>query len=142
MHKWATANMLKLSDNETELMLVTFKRTMHLHRLPTSITIDNALIPFKQSVKNTSSTLDCHLTMNAHILNIARTCYVEQRQLASIPKFLKSTATSFLVSSLASSRIDYSISLLFRSTHDVISHLIRILIYAGRVIFRLQNYLG
>ena len=46
---WATANMLKLNDNKTELMLVTSMRTMHLHTLPTSITIGNAQIPFKQS---------------------------------------------------------------------------------------------
>ena len=34
---WATANMLRLNDNKTELMLVTSKRTKHLHSLPTSI---------------------------------------------------------------------------------------------------------
>ena len=49
---WATVNMLKLNDNKTDLMLVTSKRTKHLHNRPTSITIGNAQIPFKQSVKN------------------------------------------------------------------------------------------
>ena len=44
---WATANMLKLNDSKTELMLVTSKRSKHLHSLPTSITIGNAQIPFK-----------------------------------------------------------------------------------------------
>ena len=44
---WATANMLRLSDNKTELILVTSNRTKHLHTLPTSITIGNAQIPFK-----------------------------------------------------------------------------------------------
>ena len=48
---WATANMLKLNDSKTELMLVTSKISKHLHNLPTSITIGNAQIPFKQSVK-------------------------------------------------------------------------------------------
>ena len=71
---WATANMLKLNDSKTELMLVTSKRSMHLHNLNTSITIGNAQIPFKQCVKNLCFTLDCHLTMNAHVSNIARTC--------------------------------------------------------------------
>ena len=47
---WESANMLKLNDNKTELMLVTSKRTKHLHSLTTSITIGNAQIPFKQSV--------------------------------------------------------------------------------------------
>ena len=42
VNAWATANMLKLNDSKTELMLVTSKRTKHLHSLPTSITIGNA----------------------------------------------------------------------------------------------------
>ena len=43
---WASANMLRFNDNKTELMLVTSKRTKHLHNLPTSTTIGNAQIPF------------------------------------------------------------------------------------------------
>ena len=70
---WATANMLRLNNNKTELMLVTSKRTKHLHNLPTSITIGNAQIT-SMSVKNFGSALDCHPTMNAHVSNIARTC--------------------------------------------------------------------
>ena len=67
----ATAKMLELDDNKTELMLVTSQRTEQLHNLPTSITIGNAQITFKQSVNNLGFTLDCHLTMNAHVSNIA-----------------------------------------------------------------------
>ena len=134
---WATANMLKLNDSKTELMLVTSKRSKHLHNLPTSITIGNAQISFKQSVKNLGFTLDCHLTMNAHVSNIAWTFYFELRRLASIRRFLTSTATATLVSAFVLSRIDYCNSLLFGSTHDVTSHLQRIQNYAARVIFRL-----
>ena len=136
---WATANMLKLNDNNTELMLVTSKRTKHLHNLPTSITIGNAQIPFRQSVKNLGFTLECHLTMNARVSNIARTCYYELRRLASIRRFLASTSTATLVSAFVLSRIDYCISLLFGSTHDVASHLQRIQHYAARVILRLPE---
>ena len=65
------------------LALLTFLQ--HLtHNLPTSITIENAQIPFKKSVKNVGFTLDCDLTMNAHATNIARTSYFELRHLASI----------------------------------------------------------
>ena len=120
-------------------MLVTSKRTKHLHSLPTSITIGNAQIPFKKSVKNFGFTLDCHLTMNAHVSNIARTCYFELRRLASIRKFLTSTATATLVSAFVLSRIYHCNSLLFRSTHDVTSHLQRIQNYAARVILRLPK---
>ena len=134
---WATANMLKLSDNKTELMLVTSKRTKHLHSLPASITIGNAQIPFKKSVMNLDFTLDCHLTMNAHVSNIARTCYIELRRLTSIRRFVTSTATATHVSAFVLSRIDYCSSLLFGSTHDVTPNLQRIQNYATRVILRL-----
>ena len=68
---WATVNMLKLNENKTELMLVTSKRTKHLHSLSTPITIGNAHIPLVKSLKNLGFTLGCHLTMNAHVSNIA-----------------------------------------------------------------------
>ena len=87
-----------------ELMLV---RTKHLHTLPTSITIGNALIPFKHSVKNLGFTLDCHLAMNAPVPNIARTCYFELRRLASIRRLQTRTATATLVSALVLSGINY-----------------------------------
>ena len=93
----------------------------------------------KTSVKNLGLTLDCHLTMNAYVSNIARTCYFELRRLAPIRRFLTSTATSALVSAFALSRIDYCSSLLFGSTHDVTSHLQRIQNYAARVILRLPK---
>ena len=131
--------MLKLNDNKTELMPVTSNRTKHLHNLPTSITISNDQIPFKQSVKYLGPTLDCHLTMNAHVSNIARTCYFELRRLASIRRFMTSTATATLVSAFVLSRIDYCNSLLLGSTHAVTSHLQRIQNYAARVILRLPK---
>ena len=84
--------------------------------LPTSITIGNAKILFKQSVKNLGFTLDRHLTMNAHVSNTVQTCYFEQRRLAYIRRFLTSTATATLVSAFVLSRIDYCNSLLFGST--------------------------
>ena len=77
--------------------------------------------------------------MNAHVSNIARICYFELRRLASIRRFLTSTATSTLVSAFVLSRIDYCNSLLFGSTHDVTSHLQRIQNYAARVILHLPK---
>ena len=94
---WTTANMLQLNDNKTELMLVGHKRTKHLLTLPTSIIIGNAQIPYEQSVKKLGFALDCHLTMNAHVSTIVRTCYFELRRLASIRTFLTSTAPATVV---------------------------------------------
>ena len=76
--------------------------------------------------------------MNAHVSNIARTCYFELRRLASIRRFPTSTATATLVSAFVLSRIDHCSSLLYGSTH-VTSHLQRIQNYAARVILRLPK---
>ena len=99
-------------------------------------------IPFKQSVMNLGFTLDHHLTMNAHVSNIApiaQTCYFELRRLASIRRFLTSTATATPVSAFVLSRIDYCNSLLFGSTHDMASHFQRIQNYAARIILCLPK---
>ena len=77
--------------------------------------------------------------MNAHVSNIARTCYFELRRLASIRRLLTSTATATPVSAFVLSRIDYCKSLLFGSTHDVTSHLQWIQNYAARVILHLPK---
>ena len=98
---WTTANMHRLNDNKTELMHVTTKRTKHLHNLRTSFLIGNAQVPFRQSMKNLGFTLDCHLTINAHVSNIARTFHFKLRRLASICRLLTSTATPTLVSAFA-----------------------------------------
>ena len=95
---WATANMHRHNDDKTELMLITYKRTKYLYDLPALITIGNAQITFKQSVKYLGLTLDCHLTMNAHVSNIARTCYVELRRLCY--NFCSCTAPSYVADML------------------------------------------
>ena len=51
-------------------MLVTSKRTKHLHNLPT---IGNANISFKPSMKNFGFILVCHVAMNEHVATLART---------------------------------------------------------------------
>ena len=90
-------------------------------------------------MKNLGFTLDCHLTMNAHVSNIARRCYFELRRLTSILRFLTNTATATLVSAFVLSSIEYCNSQLLGSTHDVTSHLQRIQNYAARVILRLPR---
>ena len=77
--------------------------------------------------------------MNAHVPNIARTCFFELRRMASIRRFLTSTATATLVSAFILSKIDYCVSLLFGSTHDVTSHMQRLQNYEARVILRLPK---
>ena len=79
-------------------------------------------------------TLGSHFTIKEHVSSFARTCYFELRSLASVRRFLTSTATTIPVSAFVLSIIDYDSSLLFGSTHDVTPHLQRIQNYAAQVI--------
>ena len=74
---WGTENMLKL-NNMSELMLVTSKELgISIAYLFQSLL---AMPKFPSNcLKNLEFTLDCHLTMNAHVYNIARTCCFELR---------------------------------------------------------------
>ena len=65
--------------------------------------------------------------------------YFELCRLASICRFLTSTATATLVSAFVLWRINYCDSLLFDSTHDVTSHLQRIQNYVAWVILCLPK---
>ena len=80
---WTPADMYKM-NYKTELAFVTSKRTKHLHNLPTAITIGNAQITFKQSVKKFGLTLNYHLTINNHVSTIDEICYFDLRCMASI----------------------------------------------------------
>ena len=107
------------------------------HSLDPNITLSSAVSPSILEFYPTQVDTHVHVSNIAHVPNIARTCYFELRRLASIRRFLTSTATATLVSAFVLSRIDYCNSLLFGSTHDVTSHLQRIQNYAARVILRL-----
>ena len=90
-------------------------------------------------MKKLGVTLDCHLAMNAHVSNIARTYYFEMRFLASIRRFLTSTATTTHVSAFVLSRINYCNSFQFDSTNDVTPNLQQMQTYAAGVILRLPR---
>ena len=133
--------MSKLGQLRTYLNLMTVRQNSCLSPLKElSISITyllqslSAMLKLKQSVRNLGFALDCYLTMNPHVSNIARTCYFELHRLASIRRFLTSTATATLVSAFVLSRIDYCNSMLFGSTRDVTSHLQWMQNYAARVI--------
>ena len=94
------------------------------------------------SLKNFGFTLDCLITINKFVSNIARACYFKLCHLASIlhpSNFLTSKATATHVSALVLSRIDYCNSLLFGFTCDVISHLLRKQNYSARAILRIPK---
>ena len=98
---------LESSAINDKLMPVTSEKINHLCNSHNSITIGNASIPFKQSVKNIGSTLNCHLTTNEYISTTALTFQHLLHHLTSIHGFLTNTLIASLLSPFVLSRIEY-----------------------------------
>ena len=61
--------------------------------LPDSLTVGNSTVCFSQSAKYLGVTLDMHLTMTAHVVNLIRTANFELRRINSIRHYLSVQAT-------------------------------------------------
>ena len=109
---WMTDNKLKLNDDKTEVMIISSSRMSTALSIPDSFDIGNASVPFSDTVKNLGVTLDCHLSLKTHVLNLVRTANFELRRIGSIRSLLTTEATATLVSAFILSRLDYCNSLI------------------------------
>ena len=71
-----THSKLKLNDDKTEALIISAPRISDSVPLPDSFFIGNSTVRFSQSTKYLGVTLDMHLTMTAHVVNLIRTASV------------------------------------------------------------------
>ena len=83
-----TDNKLKLNDDKTEVMIISSGRMSTALSIPESFDICNVSVPFSDTVKNLGVTLDCHLSLKTHVLNVVRTANFELRRISSIRRLL------------------------------------------------------
>ena len=65
------------------------------------------LFRFPNLTQNLGVTLDCHLSLKTHVLNVVRTASFELRRISSIRRLLTTEVTATLVSAFILSRLDY-----------------------------------
>ena len=136
---WMTDNKLKLNDDKTEVMLISSSRMSTALSIPGSFDIGNASVPFSDTVKNLGVTLDCHLSLKTHVLNLVRTANFELRRIGSIRSLLSTEATATLVSDFILSRLDYCNSLLSGCPRSLILRLQKVQNNAARLILRISK---
>ena len=88
----------KENDDKTEALIIYAPRISNSIPLPDSPTVGNLTVRFSQSAKYFGVTLDMHLTMTAHVVNLIRTANFELRRNNFIPHSLSVQATKTLVS--------------------------------------------
>ena len=136
---WMTDNKLKLNDDKTEVMIISSSRMSTALSIPESFDIGNASIPFSDTVKNLGVTLDCHLSLKTHVLNVVRTANFELRRTSSIRRLLTTEATATLVSAFILSRLDYCNSLLSGCHRSLIFRLQKVQNNAARLILGISK---
>ena len=107
--------------------------------IPDSFDIGNASVPFSDTVKNLGVTLDCHLSLKTHVLNLVRTANFELRRIGSIRSLLTTEAAATLVSAFILSRLDYCNSLLSGCPRSLILRLQKVQNNAARLILRISK---
>ena len=136
---WMTGNKLKLNDDKTEVMIISSSRMSTALSIPESFDIGNASVPFSDTVKNLGVTLDCHLSLKTHVLNVVRTANFELRRISSIRRLLTTEATATLVSAFILSRLDYCNSLLSGCPRSLILRLQKVQNNAARLILGISK---
>ena len=78
-------------------MIISSSRMSTALSIPESFDIlGNGSVPFSSTVKNLGVTLDCHLSLKTHVLNLVRTANFELRRISSIRRLLTTEATAIL----------------------------------------------
>ena len=125
------SNKLMLNTDKTEVMIVsTASRIKQV--AGNSITILNSDIKIQESVKYLGVRLDQTLSMSRHISDVCRSSFLSLRRIGCIRPYLSDRATSCLVNSIVTSRLDFCNSSLTGTTTDQFNRLQRIQNCAAR----------
>ena len=110
LSQWLASNMLKLNEDNTEILVVSSSRLrptgdMSLHIGKTTVDISN-------TVKNLGVYFDQTLSMSDHVRRVCQIANFHLRNISHVRKYLTEDACNHAVRSLVLSRLDYGNSLL------------------------------
>ena len=114
IHNWMNANMLKLND-ETELLVIRSKRLSKHTPEITTLQVGEERAPAESSARNIGSLLDNKLNMTEHVKSVCKAVYTCMHfcNLSQIRWYLTDEATSTLVHSFITSKLDNLNALLY-----------------------------
>ena len=130
---WMNANMLKLNQDKTELIIFRPKQKtrstsdFHLKIGPNTVKASNC-------VKNLGVWFDNTLCMETQVNAITKSCFFQIRNIGCIRHFITQNACKTLVQSLVTSRLDYGNTLLYGITSNLTHRLQRVQNTAARLV--------
>ena len=133
VYSWMTANMLKMNDDKTEVILFAPKKLLSgINEI--SIRVNSEIVHPKSEVESLGVMLDATLNMKKQIISVTKSCYYNLRNISKIRKYLTQEAAKSLVNSTVISKLDYCNSLLSGIPKYLVKKLQRVQNYAARLV--------
>ena len=120
--EWMFKNKLQLNKEKTELLVIGTKKQRQKMQL-SSIQLDGDVIDAVPEARNLGVIIDSSLSIEAHVNNVCKLCYIQLRNITKIRCYLTTEATKRLVQALVMSRLDYCNVVLFRISNKFLSKL-------------------
>ena len=135
---WMDQNMLKLNGNKTQILILPANKRNDFNSL--TLNIAEEKIKGLSSANNLGVIFDRTLSMEHHINNICKTCYLHLHNIASIRRVLPIETCKTLIHAFVTSHLDRNNSLLTGINKTLIKKLQRIQNTAARIITRSKKY--
>ena len=133
LRMWMARWMLKLNDDNTEMVIFMSKYHLQKYGLSTMAVGNSTIMPVA-CVRDLGVQLDQHLNMDQHVTAVCKACHYQLRRLCCIRRYLTTDATKNTVQALITSRLDYCDSLLAGIPSHQLERLKRIQNKAPRLI--------
>jgi hypothetical protein len=136
---WMSANMLKLNQEKTELIIFNPKHRSTRMTEDIQLQVGEKTIHVAGSVKNLGVYFDTSLTMEKQVNAISKVCYYHIRNIGSIRRYISRDACKTLAHALITSRLDYGNALLYGLPGTLIARLQRVQNSAARLVTRTRK---
>jgi len=136
---WMLANKLKLNEDKTEFIVITPPKFRHIVSKCT-LRIGTSFIKPSEYVRNLGAMFDQSISVKKQITSICQSTNFHLRNIGQIRKYLDTDATSALIHSLITSRLDNNNALLAGAPKCETDRLQRLQNTAARIITRTRKH--
>lgn len=140
IRSWMISNKLKINDDKTEFLIIGSKHTHSNLKSSPELLVGNSKITPSASARNLGATFDQYMSMEQHVTNTSKSVHFHLRNIGSLRGILTESATTQLVHSLISSRLDYCNSLLKGIPDSQVQRLQRLQNHAARIVSRVGKF--
>lgn len=112
VERWMNHHHLKLNSAKTDFTILGSKRTLNAAPTP-SLTLGDAVIAPKESVRNIGFIMDQSLSSEDHVASVCRSSYAQLQCLSRIKRFVDKKSLEKMVHAFITSRLDFCNSMLY-----------------------------